>query len=265
MRYDMHTHIFRRAVAPRAMGFLQKNFGLAPAGTGTLDDALTRMHKAGIERFAAHTAALTPDQVIPANNWTLELSRICPQCIPFGAMHPGYAKWEQELDRLSAHGVRGLKFHPDLQHIALTDPCLDPLFEAATGRFSIMVHVGSDQPQHTALSNPKMFMDVHRRFPGLTLIAAHLGGFKQWAQATQELAGENVFVDTSSILNWIDTPTLEQFFRKHPREKILFGSDYPFFDPALEARRLTKRLHLTTAEMDELFSNAMVLFPQSIS
>jgi hypothetical protein len=48
-------------------------------------------------------------------------------------------------------------------------------------------------------------------------------------------------------------------FEKHPREKILFGSDYPLFDPLEELGRLEKRLHLSSSDRNALPTNAAPL------
>jgi len=72
--------------------------------------------------------------------------------------------------------------------------------------------------------------------------------------------GKNVYIDTSSTLPFIDDATLRRIFEGHPRERILFGSDYPLFDPGEEIVRLRQRLSLDDAAIEQLLSTGMSLF-----
>ena len=40
----------------------------------------------------------------------------------FGCIHPDYEDWKQELDRLAAANMRGVKIHPAYQQTDLDDP-----------------------------------------------------------------------------------------------------------------------------------------------
>ncbi len=71
-----------------------------------------------------------------------------------------------------------------------------------------------------------------------------------------------MYIDTSSTLEFIDDATLEAIYRRHPRERILFGSDYPRFDPGVERIRLRERLGLTDADMELALTAAARLFPE---
>jgi hypothetical protein len=64
-----------------------------------------------------------------------------------------------------------------------------------------------------------------------------------------------VFIDTSSSLFTIPQNLLEAIFNTHPREQILFGSDYPLFDPSEEMQLLAKRLRLTDSDIQDLLTN----------
>ncbi len=66
-------------------------------------------------------------------------------------------------------------------------------------------------------------------------------------------------MDTSSSLSFIDDATLHAIFDRHDREHILFGSDYPLFDPADECHRLQRRLDLSDGEIEVLLSSAATL------
>jgi predicted TIM-barrel fold metal-dependent hydrolase len=90
-----------------------------------------------------------------------------------------------------------------------------------------------------------------------------MGGYLHWQYAVEHLVGKNVYIDTSSTLAFIDDATLRRIVDGHPRERILFGSDYPLFDPGEEIVRLRRRLSLRDAELEGLLSGASILFQSS--
>lgn len=256
MSIDIHTHAFHPKIAHKVLEQLQGHYAISPVGTGIVEDLLPRLKKAGIERAAVHSAATKPDQVLPANNWAITMQKKYPELVSFGTIHPGYEHWEKELERLEKAGIKGLKIHPDFQGFSMTDKRLAPIYETIGTRFVIMLHVGDRKPPEDNPSSPQKVAELIRNFPKLTVIAAHLGGFQHWQYVVEHLAGKNVYIDTSSSLTMIPERDLQAIFKAHPRERILFGSDYPLFDPEEELTLLQKRMHLSVKELDELLTNA---------
>ena len=109
-------------------------------------------------------AATAPAQVVPANNWAIELARTQPRIIPFGTIHPGFADFEPELDRLERAGIKGIKIHADFQGFRLDDPALFPVLEAMRGRFVALFHVGDRLPPDKNPSCPAKLAAIHRDF-----------------------------------------------------------------------------------------------------
>lgn len=259
--YDIHTHAFHPKISDKVLEQLNAHYGINAVGTGTVDDLCKRIDRAGLDRFAVHTAATSPEQVIPANNWAIELNETYEQAVPFGSVHPEFDNWERELDRLERHGITGLKLHPEFQGFWLDDPALEPIFEAASGRFCIMFHIGDRPAPQDNPSCPMKLMDIHRKFPKLTAIAAHMGGYLHWKWALESgLIGSAVYIDTSSSLPYMDDTTLAAILAEHPRERVLFGSDYPLFDPGAELERVKTRTGFSPREIDELLQAPAQLF-----
>jgi len=259
MRIDVHTHAFHPKIAHKVLDQLSGHYAITPVGDGTPQDLLTRIRNAGLDGCVVHNAATAPTQVIPANNWAIELERAHPEITAFGTLHPGYGDWENELTRLAESGIKGIKLHPDFQGFNLDDPRLAPMFEAMRGRFVVMVHVGDRLPPGANPSCPFKFMHIHREHPGLALIAAHLGGYLHWKWALECLIGQDVFIDTSSSVQFMDPADVAAVFSRHPRERILFGSDYPLHDPAQELLRLRQTARLTQDEVTTLQRNGSAL------
>ncbi|NMC48461.1 MAG: amidohydrolase family protein [Desulfovibrio sp.] len=261
MTYDIHTHAYHPKIAHKVIAQLENHYGIPPVGTGRIEDLLAKAEAGGIDRVVVHSAATSPAQVIPANNWAIGLERDHPRVRAFGTLHPDYPDNEAELSRLEAAGIVGIKLHADFQGFRLDDRRLWPIFEMLSGRFTVMLHVGDVLPPEKNNSCPKKVAAIHRDFPELTIIAAHMGGYQHWKWALEHLIGRDVYIDTSSTLEFIDDATLEAIYRRHPRERILFGSDYPLFDPGVERIRLRERLGLTDADMEMALTTAGELFP----
>lgn len=254
-RTDIHTHALHHKIADKVLAQLQEHYGIAPVGTARIEDLLERERAAGVQQVVVLCAATAPAQVIPANNWGISLMQKHPEVQAFGSLHPDFPEWEAELSRLRAAGVRGLKFHPEFQGFWMDDARLLPIIEEAQGDFAFMFHVGDKLPPQKNPSCPFKMASLVRNFPKARMIAAHMGGYLHWPAALEALAGTGVYFDTSSTLPFIHDTLLAELWRRHPRERILFGSDYPLYDPGTEARQLQRRLRLSDAELQELQQN----------
>lgn len=74
------------------------------------------------------------------------------------------------------------------------------------------------------------------------------------------LIGENIRVDLSSSLYALDAPTAVNILRGYGTERVLFGTDYPMWEPAEEVERFL-RLPLTDGEKEKiLWTNHLSLF-----
>ncbi len=268
MHIDIHTHAFHPKIARKAVDHLNAYYKLTCAGDGTIDHLLARQTAAGVDKCVVLCAATAPAQVIPANNYALALQRAHPdRVLAFGTLHPGYAPWEKELDRLKAAGIRGLKLHPDFQGFRLDDPRLRPIFEAAQKNFIFEIHIGDAMRPERAPSCPYKLAAILDAFPGLRVIAAHFGGYRMWAPSLKVLGSrrrENLWLDTSSTSPFATPLLLRRLLAAFPPERILFGTDWPLYDPLDERRRLQQKSGLNDAAMDRLLTNAAALFgPQS--
>jgi predicted TIM-barrel fold metal-dependent hydrolase len=83
-------------------------------------------------------------------------------------------------------------------------------------------------------------------------VCAHLGGWSEWDDACRTLTGhENVYVDTSSSLYAMKPEEARKIIRCYSRDRVLFGTDYPMWNPAEELERF-HRLQLTDDEEEKI-------------
>lgn len=258
MSIDVHAHAFHPKVAGKVVEQLRQHYGLDPVGTGLLDDLKARLKKAGIERAVLLSAATNALQVEVVNNWAIDL-RSDPMLEPFGSLHPSYPKWEKELDRLEAAGILGLKFHPDFQGFWLDNPRLGPMWEAISDRFLILFHVGDRVAPEKNPSSASRLNWLRRNFPFLRVVAAHLGGVFQWSHAIEHLVGQDIYLDTSSSISIISDENLRTILRRHPKDRLLFGSDYPLFDQSAELRRWQQRARVSDGWIQDVLDNGDLL------
>lgn len=256
MLIDAHTHVFHPKIADKVLEQLEGHYSITPVGTGITDDLITRLKKAGLDKAIVLTAATDPSQVIPANNWAIQMKQDHEEFIPFGTIHPDFDRMESELDRLEKNGIQGLKFHPDFQGYRMDDPKLFEVMEMIGDRFACLFHVGDTLPPDENPSCPRKLAALRRAFPDPVIIAAHMGGYRHWEEALAHLAGTDVFVDTSSVLDFVDDTLLSKLYNGFGKDRILFGSDYPLFDAADDRHKLQTRLKLSEADITSILENA---------
>jgi len=96
---------------------------------------------------------------------------------------------------------------------------------------------------------PPALRKVHKNFPTLKMVAAHLGGWMVWQEVEETLAGLDIFFDTSAIYKLLPPKDFVRICRKHGIEKILFGSDSPWYDQGGSVTWI-KQSGLTDAEIE---------------
>ena len=269
MYIDIHTHAFHPKIAHKAVDHLNNFYSITCSGDGTIANLLEREQQAGLEKCVVLCAATAPAQVIPANNYAISLQKEHPeQVIAFGTVHPAYENWEKELGRIKAAGIRGIKLHPDFQSFWLDDPRLLPIFEAAQKDFVFEIHIGDRTTPDKNPSCPYKLASIMSQFPDMRVIAAHFGGYRMWSHALEVFSGstfENLWFDTSSTTPFATPELAHRLLNSFPRERILFGTDWPLYDPVEELQRLQTLGGLSDSEMEVIMSNASALLaPNSV-
>ena len=249
MIIDFHTHAYPSAIAHHGVDYITSFYDINwQVESGTVARLRSCCAEAGVGGFVMHAVAVRPDQVASINKWLS--GQLGDGAFGFGAVHPGYEDWEADLRSLRARGFSGAKFHPDMQHIAIDDRSMYPVYETASALgLPMMIHTGD--PRHDE-SSPTRLARVLDDFPKLTAIAAHLGGYCRWQEAEQTLAGrKNVWYDTSSSIKFLLPEVARRIIRGHLAENIVFGTDYPITTQKEELERLFA-LRLTDAENEHI-------------
>ena len=241
---DAHAHVYPEKIAAKAAASIGEFYRIKPQGKGTVLDLLDAGNKAGIHRFLVSSAALTPNQVKPINNFIASVCSDHPELIGFGTIHPDLADANEEIDRMIERGLRGVKIHPDCQKVYIDAPSFLPIYKKLEGRLPVLFHVGD---QRVDFSDPMRLVRILQSFPQLTVIAAHLGAYSIWKEQGDILLGRNLYLDTSSTLMHLEKEEAVEVIRRHGADKVLFGTDYPMWSHGEELQRFLE-LGLTAEE-----------------
>jgi hypothetical protein len=263
---DFHAHIFPDALAERALPQMAANGSVVPVLDGKVASLIASMDAAGINAAVIASIATKPEQFNSILAWSRSIAS--ERLIPFASVHPDDPALEAHVQAVADAGFRGIKLHPYFQKFTMDEPRLEPLYEAVRrADLVLLMHSGFDIGfPRKRICDPARVRAVADAFPGLRLIAAHLGGWMDWDETERWLLGRPVVLDLAAIFGYLDDERIRRLLLAHPQEYLVFGSDSPWFDQSQSLDRLRK-LHLPAKlEQAILYDNAarlLGLSPQS--
>ncbi|HEY7380239.1 MAG TPA: amidohydrolase family protein [Gaiella sp.] len=163
--------------------------------------------------------------------------------IPFASVDPGKgARAVEEARRLIAdHGVKGFKFHPNVQAFFPNDRAVYPLYEViAEAGLPALFHtghsgIGTGLPGGGGIrlkySNPMYVDDVAVDFPELPIVLAHPSFPWQDEAISVALHKQQVWIDLSGWSPKYFPENLVRYANTLLKDRVLFGSDYPLITP----------------------------------
>jgi uncharacterized protein len=211
----------------------------------TVDDvaAYYRERKLAAVVFTVDAETQTGRPAVP-NEEIAEAAAANPDVlIPFASLDPGKgARAVGEAKRLIAdHGVRGFKFHPNVQAFFPNDRDVYPLYEViAEAGLPALFHtghsgIGSGLPGGGGIrlkySNPMYVDDVAVDFPELPIVLAHPSFPWQDEAISVALHKQQVWIDLSGWSPRYFPETLVRYANTLLKDRVLFGSDYPLITP----------------------------------
>ncbi len=228
---DFHTHAFNDQLAPMVMAEFADQFNFQAHYDGTVSGLLAHMAQCGVEQAVLQPVATKTTQVQVINRWCQNIrSKEKIHC--FGALHPEMEDEaiEQEVAFFKATGIRGVKLHPEYQSFFPDEDRMSRIYTALEEAGLILLfHSGKDLCFHGEVkATPRRLLQVHRSFPRLKLVLAHLGGFQLWKEVARELVGQSLWLDTAFCPGYCPADQFEEIVAGHGAEQILFGSDAPW-------------------------------------
>jgi predicted TIM-barrel fold metal-dependent hydrolase len=153
-----------------------------------------------------------------------------------------------EVRRAFEIGLKGLVFHATFEGFGLDSPVFESILRSlGPGPALVLVHATTD-----AKSNPRSIGSVAERFPHIEFLAGHPvfteDQREQCVKAIQSNANLNLDVSYQA-----DPAIMEYFVREVGAERVLFGSDAPYFEPARVIASI-ESAKITEADRELIFS-----------
>lgn len=268
MIIDFHTHTFPDRIAASAISKMQLDCHSAAFTAGTVEALKSSAREAGIDISVVQPVATKPKQVSAVNDISIAMNGK-EGLAYFGCMHPDFENFRAELERLAAAGIKGIKVHPVYQWTDIDDAKYLRIFErcAELGLW-VLTHGGDDIGFPGAVRcSPEMCRSALHQVPGLKMVVAHMGGWRNWDQVADCLADTGAVLDTAFSLGSI-VPLEDGFYegrdlsllsdemfcslvKTFGSERILFATDSPWTDRKAELERL-RALPLGEKEIDAI-------------
>jgi len=213
--YDMHGHMgtWPAIYFPR---------GDVESMIGTMDECGVRMLV-----FSHHTALLAPNL---GNRLSVEAVRRYPDRLrAYCAVNPNYPEQlEADLATFEAHRdvYVGFKFLSPYHGVSFADERCRPAWEYADEHeLLVLCHTwGGDE-----LCGPAVVRQIAQAYPHVKLLMGH-SCHGDWDAAVQLVRDfPNLYLELTGLFD--DGGVVDKFVREAGSDRVLFGTDLPWFDP----------------------------------
>lgn len=252
MLIDFHTHCFPDKIAERAVEKLSyASGGLVNYTDGTVGGLKAGMDKYGIDAAVVLNIATNATQQKNVNDFAASVNNN-KDLFAFGSVFPDSEDALEELDRIKALGLKGVKLHPDYQRFFIDDEKMKPIYKKISSLGLITVfHAGYDYgfaPPYGA--TPERIEKALKWFDS-PVIAAHWGGINCGEGVLEHLCGKDIYFDTSFGYSMMPKYYAEKILEKHGTDKMVFGTDTPWHTAEMEMR-LLHNLKLSDSDMEKI-------------
>lgn len=274
MIIDFHTHTFPESISTKVIHKLSMASATKAFTDGSVKGLLSSMQEAGINYSVNLPVMTSPEQVEKINASMIRDREMLLSMgiIAFGGMHPDYEDYKNELRRLKAGGIQGIKLHPAYQNVDLTDIRMLRIIEAAAAEnLIILIHAGIDIGIYDHnYSSVSQILQVVKEIHPENFVLAHMGNWGCWDEVESDLAGAPVYLDTAFSIGTItkepaagrlpirlsnlDNEQFLRIIRKHGTHRILFATDSPWESQKEYLHRI-HQMELTETEKRQILGD----------
>ncbi len=256
---DCHCHVYPDKIADKAVESIRSFYDIDMGYDGRSSTLIKEGSKNGIKHYIVFSVATTPKQVQSINSFIADTVKNSGGIMTgLGSLHPDSESMKEDYEHLKSLGLKGVKLHPDFQKIAIDDKRCERIYELCRGELPVLLHTGD---RRYDFSNPDRMAAVLEKYPDLTVIGAHFGGWSVWDEAVSKLTEyPNFYVDCSSSLYAVTPEKGRELVRAYGADRVVFGTDHPmwFYEDELERFSM---LGLTDEEAEKiLYKNAVRIF-----
>jgi predicted TIM-barrel fold metal-dependent hydrolase len=258
MIVDGHTHIFSEAV----IGHVASKKQMVEELRLDVRNAQKRFTSAALEREArmagVNACVLLPvatvDGVMEANRSAQAVAQRTDLVHAAGSLHPSYPKNRQILVQLKSKGIRCIKLCTFSQGFDLASSEALELFdlirtinEEEDARFFVLLDTFYKaghffaKPGET-VTTPTRLGSLVEAYPEIGFVAAHMGGLlAPFEEIFRHLnPRKNLYLDTSNAAHTLREEEFVKLLTVHGPDRILFGTDWPWFGPGEELERIDR-------------------------
>lgn len=234
---NSHAHIYPEKIAAKATDTIGIFYDIKmemPAGTS--ERLIEDGKRAGIARHVVHSVATTAHQVRSINEFIKREVEAHPEFIGFITLHQDLTEEEiiSEVEWAVANNMHGVKLHPDFQRFNIDDEAVEKFYRAVGKKLPILFHIGDDRYDY---SKPIRLVRMAKKYPEVTFIAAHFGGYRCWDDAELYQGLDNIYFDTCSSLPFITPEHAKRIIDMYGAERFFFATDFPMWDTVGELER----------------------------
>jgi hypothetical protein len=233
--FDSYGEEFDRAA--------DKYFGTSHRPTIEETIAYYRELKIGLVMFTVDVETQIGRRRIPNEEIAEAAQKNADMMVAFASIDPHKGKMgAREARRLiEEHGIKGFKFHPTAQGFHPYDRMAWPIYEVIneykmpaifhTGHSAFGSGMRSGGGFRLEYSNPMHLDDVAISFPDMQIVMAHPSFPWQDEALSVAIHKPNVWIDLSGWSPKYFPKQLVQYANTLLKDRILFGSDYPYIKP----------------------------------
>jgi hypothetical protein len=272
---DSHTHIFAPEQVPQRAELAARDaifaeiYGDPKAKMATAPELLAALDEGRIERaVTAGFAFAAEDDLTTQNEHLLKAARTSAgRLIALATVNPALPGWERGARAALDRGARGFgELRPGNQGWDPLGPDGRRLCGLAREAGVVLLWhvsepVGHEYPGKRGGIAPAELIEAATAFPGLEMIAAHLGGGASFYLQMPEVraAIESLYFDTAAVSLLYDDESVARLVALAGANRVLFGSDYPLLSPRRQLQRITALLPGDSAQA-VCGGNADILF-----
>jgi uncharacterized protein len=275
MIIDCHAHIYSRTIMDNVL----RIEGLSDFLHLDRSSVACRTHKEDLKKDAAdggvRACLLLPvasvNGVSETNNQFLKMVEGESDLFTAGAIHPSAPNLDEELEKLGSSNVRALKLSSFTQKFDLDSAENQRLFKKIKNhnikqnrQFFVILDTFYQADRffnasRDFVTTPEKLGRLVAQFPEVNFVAAHMGGLAApFDEVEKHLAPRNnLYLDTSNAAHMFSREQFIQLTTIHGPDRILFGTDWPWFSHKDEVpfiQELLIQAGFTEEEQSRIFS-----------
>jgi hypothetical protein len=159
----------------------------------------------------------------------IERSGKASRLIPFASVHPSDRGWRERLRGYARRGARGLKVHPEMQRVFPDDTRMMEVYaECEALGLAVIFHAGRSGIEPTFMRKYALirrYIEPARTFPRVQFALGHAGARDVEDAISLARLQPNVWLEITGQ----GVTQLDAIVKQVGTEKLLFGSDWPFY------------------------------------